>query len=415
MITALSNAFKVEELRKKILFTLAMIALYRIGANIPVPGVSPQQLQQIASTASSGVLGLLNLFSGGALERFAVFSLGIMPYITATIIMQLLTAVIPKIEQWQKEGESGQRKITQISRYLTLGIGFVESIGYIALFQSTLKVNFPLITKIVMLVTLLAGTALIMWMGELITQRGIGNGMSLLIFANIIARFPSAIFSAFSLSAAWLVVVVGVLFMLVIAAIVTMEKAQRRIPVQYAKRIVGRKVYGGSGTYIPMKINGANVIPIIFAIAILQFPGVVLRYIPSLAKYSNYFSPQSWVYLVLGTALIVFFTYFYTALLFNPIDLADNLRKQGGFIPGVRPGKNTVQYIENGLVRINLPGAIFLALIWLLPTVLFNLTQVTALQYFGGTSILIMVGVSLETMNQLESQLKMRHYDGFFR
>ncbi len=415
MITALGNAFKVEELRKKILFTLAMLALYRLGANIPVPGVSPQQLQQLAATTSSGVLGLLNLFSGGALERFAVFSLGIMPYITATIIMQLLTAVIPKIEQWQKEGEAGQRKITQISRYLTLGIGLIESIGYIALFQGTLKVTFPWTTRIVMLITLLAGTALIMWMGELITQRGIGNGMSLLIFANIIARFPQAIFSAFSLSSPLLVVVVGILFLLVIAAIVTMEKAQRRIPVQYAKRIVGRKVYGGAGTYIPLKINGANVIPIIFAIAILQFPGVVLRYVPSLAKYSNLFAPQSWFYLVFGSLLIVFFTYFYTALVFNPIDLADNLRKQGGFIPGVRPGKNTVQYIENVLLRINLPGAIFLAAIWLLPTVLFNLTKVTALQYFGGTSILIMVGVSLETMNQLESQLKMRHYDGFFR
>lgn len=415
MITALSNAFKVEELRKKILFTLGMIGLYRIGANIPVPGVTPRQLQSIAEQANAGVLGLLNLFSGGALERFAVFSLGIMPYITATIIMQLLTAVIPKIEQWQKEGETGQRKITQISRYLTLGIGFIESIGYIALFQNTLKVPFSWPTRIIMLITLLGGTALIMWMGELITQRGIGNGMSLLIFANIIARFPQAIISAFKLSSAILVVVVGVLFLGVIAAIVTMEKAQRRIPVQYAKRIVGRKVYGGSGTYIPLKINGANVIPIIFAIAILQFPGVVLRYVPSLAKYSNFFAPTSWFYMVAGSLLIVFFTYFYTALVFNPIDLADNLRKQGGFIPGVRPGKNTVQYIENVLLRINLPGAAFLAFIWLAPTLLFNLTKVPALQFFGGTSILIMVGVSLETMNQLESQLKMRHYDGFFR
>jgi preprotein translocase subunit SecY len=415
VITALSNAFKVEELRKKILFTLGMIGLYRIGANIPVPGVTPRQLQSIAEQANAGVLGLLNLFSGGALERFAVFSLGIMPYITATIIMQLLTAVIPKIEQWQKEGETGQRKITQISRYLTLGIGFIESIGYIALFQNTLKVPFSWPTRIIMLITLLGGTALIMWMGELITQRGIGNGMSLLIFANIIARFPQAIISAFKLSSAILVVVVGVLFLGVIAAIVTMEKAQRRIPVQYAKRIVGRKVYGGSGTYIPLKINGANVIPIIFAIAILQFPGVVLRYVPSLAKYSNFFAPTSWFYMVAGSLLIVFFTYFYTALVFNPIDLADNLRKQGGFIPGVRPGKNTVQYIENVLLRINLPGAAFLAFIWLAPTLLFNLTKVPALQFFGGTSILIMVGVSLETMNQLESQLKMRHYDGFFR
>jgi preprotein translocase subunit SecY len=421
VITALSNAFKVEELRKKILFTLAMIAVYRVGANIPVPGISPAMLQAISAQTSSGVLGLLNLFSGGALGQFAVFSLGIMPYITATIIMQLLTAVIPTVERWSKEGETGQRKITQVSRYLTLVIGFIESIGYIFFFQSTLvkagvlSAPFSLVTKFVMLLTLLAGTAFIMWMGELITQRGIGNGMSLLIFANIIARFPAAIFAAFQFSNVVLVIIVGIVFLGVIAAIVTMEKAQRRIPVQYAKRIVGRKVYGGSGTYIPLKINGANVIPIIFAIALLQFPQVLFGLVPSIAKFQVYFQTTSPVYLVLGSALIVFFTYFYTALVFNPIDLADNLRKQGGFIPGVRPGKNTVQYIENVLLRINLPGAIFLAVIWLLPTLLFNLTKVAALQSFGGTSILIMVGVSLETMNQLESQLKMRHYDGFFR
>jgi preprotein translocase subunit SecY len=421
VITALSNAFKVQELRKKILFTLGMIALYRLGANIPVPGISPAMLQAIATSTETGVLGLLNLFSGGALSQFAVFSLGIMPYITATIIMQLLTAVIPTVERWSKEGETGQRKITQVSRYLTLAIGFIESIGYIFLFQNTLlkagviHTQFPLVTKAVMLITLLAGTAFIMWMGELITQRGIGNGMSLLIFANIIARFPAAIVNAFKFSNVAVVIGVGVVFLGVIASIVTMEKAQRRIPVQYAKRIVGRKVYGGAGTYIPLKINGANVVPIIFAIAILQLPQVIFGLVPSLAKYSSLFATTSPLYMVLGASLIVFFTYFYTALVFNPIDLADNLRKQGGFIPGVRPGKNTVQYIENVLLRINLPGAIFLAAVWLLPTLLFNLTQVSALQSFGGTSILIMVGVSLETMNQLESQLKMRHYDGFFR
>jgi preprotein translocase subunit SecY len=416
VITALSNAFKVEELRKKILFTLGMIALYRIGAHIPVPGVDPAAVAAKLSN-EGGVLGLLNLFSGGALQQFAVFSLGIMPYISASIIMQLLTAVIPTVERWSKEGESGQRKITQVSRYLTLGIGLVESIGYIALFQNLLGVSFPLLTQGVMLVTLLAGTAFIMWMGELITQRGIGNGMSLLIFASIISRFPVAIVQAFQLANPFFVVLVGVIFIFVVAAIVTMEKAQRRIPVQYAKRIVGRKVYGGAGTYIPLKINGANVIPIIFANAVLLFPGTLARLssVPALTTFSNLFSSGSPVYLISFAALIIFFTYFYTALVFNPIDLADNLRKQGGFIPGVRPGKNTVTYIENVLNRINLPGALFLAAIAIVPTLLFLTTNVTALQQFGGTSILIMVGVSLETMNQLESQLKMRHYDGFFK
>jgi preprotein translocase subunit SecY len=421
VITALANAFKVEELRKKILFTLGMIAVYRVGAHIPVPGITAGDLAAIAQSTQSGILGLLNLFSGGALQQFAVFSLGIMPYITATIIMQLLTAVIPTVERWSKEGETGQRKITQVSRYLTLAIGFVESIGYIALFQTTLlnahaiTVPFTWLTRIVMLITLLAGTAFIMWMGELITQRGIGNGMSLLIFANIIARFPQAIFNSFVYSNILIIIAVVVTFLVVIAAIVTMEKSQRRIPVQYAKRIVGRKVYGGAGTYIPLKINGANVVPIIFAIAILQFPAVIARFIPATAPYANYLSTGSVLYLILLAALIVFFTYFYTALIFNPIDLADNLRKQGGFIPGVRPGKNTVTYIENVLLRINLPGALFLAAVAVLPTILFNLTKVPSLQSFGGTSILIMVGVSLETMNQLESQLKMRHYEGFFR
>jgi preprotein translocase subunit SecY len=417
VITAFTNAFKVEELRKKILFTLGMIALYRLGAHIPVPGIDPLAVQAQVTATTTGVLGLLNLFSGGALQQFAVFSLGIMPYITATIIMQLLTAVIPKIEQWSKEGETGQRKITQVSRYLTLAIGFVESIGYIALFQNLLRVQFSWPTRIVMLISLLAGTAFIMWMGELITQRGIGNGMSLLIFASIIARFPAAIVQAFQLSNPAWVAVVAVIFLGVIIAIVYMEKAQRRIPVQYAKRIVGRKVYGGAGTYIPMKINGANVIPIIFASALLAFPGTIakLSNVPVLVTFSNYFAPQSPFYLLAFALLIIFFTYFYTALVFNPIDLADNLRKQGGFIPGVRPGKNTVTYIENVLNRINLPGALFLAAIAITPTLLFLTTNVTALQQFGGTSILIMVGVSLETMNQLESQLKMRHYDGFFK
>ena len=364
---------------------------------------------------------MFNMFSGGALSRFTVFALGIMPYITSSIIMQLLQAVIPKLEQWAKEGEAGQRRITQVTRYLTLGLGLMESIGLVALFQSSpssggLGVQFDPLTRVLIVISLLAGTAFIMWMGELITQRGIGNGMSLLIFANIVARFPATTVQAFQLREWYWVVAILVAVVGIVAAIVYIERGQRRIPVQYAKRIVGRRVYGGAGTYIPLKINGANVIPIIFASSILYFPVVIgqLSRVPWLQSAANAISlgPVHWI---LTTVLIVFFAYFYTALVFNPIDLADNLRKQGGFVPGVRPGKATATYIENVLNRITLPGALFLAAIAVLPTIVFEQTRISLLQQFGGTSILIMVGVALETMTQLESQLKMRNYDGFFK
>jgi preprotein translocase subunit SecY len=422
MIEALANAFRIPDLRRKILFTLGMIGLYRLGAHIPVPGVTSKMLETLASNVNtSGALSLLNLFAGGALEKFAIFSLGIMPYITSSIIMQLLQAVIPQLEKWAKEGESGQRKITQITRYLTLGLGLMESIGLVALFQSPtggggLGVKFDFVTQCLIVVSLLAGTAFIMWMGELITQRGIGNGMSLLIFANIVARFPATTVEAFQLKGWIWVLFIMIIVVLVVAAIVFMERGQRRIPVQYAKRIVGRRVYGGAGTYIPLKINGANVIPIIFASSILYFPVVIgqLSKVPWMITAANSISvgPVKWA---LTTILVVFFAYFYTALVFNPIDLADNLRKQGGFVPGVRPGKATATYIENVLNRITLPGALFLAAIAVLPTIMFEQTKITLLQQFGGTSILIMVGVALETMTQLESQLKMRNYDGFFK
>lgn len=422
MIQALANAFKIPDLRKKILFTLAMIAIYRFGAHIPVPGISPGAIKDLVQ--GQAALGLLNLFAGGALENFAVFSLGIMPYITSSIIMQLLTGVIPTLERWQKEGETGQRRITQITRYLTLGIGLVQSIAYIGLFQASppqgLGIFIPWPNRIVIIISLLAGTALIMWLGELITQRGIGNGMSLVIFASIVARFPEAVAATvitgdqtrYIMAVALLVVFLGV-----VAAIVAMERAQRRIPVQYAKRVVGRKVYGGSGTYIPFKINGANVIPIIFASSLLFFPAQIAVMMPNQAWMQTISAliTGGWLYYVLYPILIIFFTYFYTAMVFNPIDLADNLRKNGGFIPGVRPGKATVVYIENVLNRITLPGAVFLAAIAIAPTALFRLTNVPTLSDFGGASILIMVGVALETMTQLESQLKMRHYEGFFK
>jgi len=417
VITAIANAFRVPELRRRIIFTLSIIAIYRIGAHIPVPGVDLERVQEIIE--GQAALGLLNLFSGGALENFAVFALGIMPYITASIIMQLLQGVIPKVEQWSKEGEAGQRKITQTTRYLTLGIATVQAIAMLGLFQSALApagVTLDILTSAVIVITLIAGTALIMWMGELITQRGIGNGMSLMIFASIVARFPVAIVQSVQLGNAAMTIALVFIFVFVIAAVVTIDRGQRRIPVQYAKRVVGRKVYGGAGTYIPLKINGANVIPIIFASAILFFPAQIatLTGVAWLQQVGNALA-SGWLYYTFFAGLVIFFTYFYTALVFNPIDLADNLRKNGGFIPGVRPGKATVNYLEKTMNRITLPGAVFLALIAIAPTALFRLTDVTVLEQFGGASILIMVGVALETMTQLESQLKMRHYDGFFK
>jgi preprotein translocase subunit SecY len=417
VLTAISNAFRIPELRRKLIFALSMIALYRFGAYVPVPGIDVTKVQQMIQQNSS--LGLLGLFSGGAMENFAVFSLGIMPYITASIVMQLLQGVIPKVEQWAKEGESGRQKITQITRYLTLAIGLLEAVGFLAMFRgamSTAAQPGRIFTSLVIVITLVAGTAFIMWMGELITQHGIGNGMSLMIFASIVARFPQTIVQSFSFGNGVLSGLILVTVLLVVAAIVTIERAQRRIPVQYAKRVVGRKVYGGSGTYIPLKINGANVVPIIFASALLYFP-LQIATATGNATFMQYAALMqkgvlSWI---VEFALIVFFTYFYTALVFNPIELSDNLRKNGGFIPGVRPGSATTRYIENVLNRITLPGALFLGTIAVVPAIMFYWTNNVLVQSFGGTSILIMVGVALETMTQLESQLKMRHYDGFFK
>jgi preprotein translocase subunit SecY len=420
VIEAIRNALRIPDLRKKIIFTLAIIALYRVGAHIPVPGVNPADVKDLVQGAGSA-LGLLNLFAGGALENFAIFALGIMPYITATIIMQLLQAVVPTIERWSKEGEAGQRKITQTARYMTLGIALLESFGLLTVFQAPvssggLGIDFGLMNEIIIVISLIAGTAAIMWMGELITQRGIGNGMSLIIFASIVSRFPQTIVASFQVNTL-LMVLMLLISLSVVAAVVFMERGQRRIPVQYAKRVVGRRVYGGVGTYIPLKVNGANVIPIIFASSILLFPTTIARFFTDVAWLQRFSAALSsgWIHITLYGVLIVFFTYFYTALVFNPIDTADNLRKNGGFIPGVRPGKATSQYIENVLNRITLPGALFLAAIAVMPQILFQQTGDPLVQAFGGTSILIMVGVALETMRQLESQLQMRHYDGFFK
>lgn len=418
MIEAIRNALRVPDLRKKILFTLLILIIYRFGAHIPVPGVKISDIQQLFQ-GSGGALNFIDLFTGGALSNFSVFALGIMPYITASIIMQLLTVVIPTLERWQKEGETGQKKITQTTRYLTLGLAIVESLGYTVLFQQTLQtVQFSVLERYLIVITLTAGTALIMWLGELITQRGIGNGMSLIIFISIISGMPGGIRQTVQVANPILVVVTLLMAVIVIVGIVVMEKGQRRIPIQYAKRVVGRKMYGGTSTYIPLKINSAGVIPIIFATSVLLFPATLSSLFTgptSKAIANSLTDPTSVVrFLVLGGA-IVFFTYFYTAIVFNPIEIADNVKKYGGFIPGVRPGKPTAVYLNKVLNRITLPGAIFLAMIALFPEVIGGLFNIPFWQNFGGTSMLIVVGVALETMSQLESQLLQRHYEGFLK
>ena len=416
----------MPELRKKILFTLGILALYRFGAYVPVPGIPFKEFSD--AFAASGVsMTMLDLFTGGALSNFSVFSLGIMPYITASIIMQLMQGVIPAVGRWAKEGETGRRKITQVTRFLTLGLGLINAVGYLFLFKSSAYgVVFTsegpeILTDIIVVFTLVAGTAFIMWMGELITQRGIGNGMSLIIFVSIVSRVPAAIFSSVNLTgdtgmgiAVTLLIVLVVL--LCIPAIIFVERAQRRIPVNYAKRVQGRKMMGGQSTYIPLKVNAAGVIPIIFASCLIYFPAQIaaLFNIGWLTAAADAMS-TGWINWLLTLALIVFFAYFYTSMVFNPEETSDNLRKQGGFIPGVRPGSATTQYIKNVINRVTLPGGLFIALIAVVPSILFYFTGNQLIQAFGGTSILIMIGVALDTMSKLESQLKMYNYDGFFK
>ena len=416
----------MPELRKKILFTLGILALYRFGAYVPVPGIPFKEFSD--AFAASGVsMTMLDLFTGGALSNFSVFSLGIMPYITASIIMQLMQGVIPAVGRWAKEGETGRRKITQVTRFLTLGLGLINAVGYLFLFKSSaygvvFTSEVPeILTDIIVVFTLVAGTAFIMWMGELITQRGIGNGMSLIIFVSIVSRVPAAIFSSVNLTgdtgmgiAVTLLIVLVVL--LCIPAIIFVERAQRRIPVNYAKRVQGRKMMGGQSTYIPLKVNAAGVIPIIFASCLIYFPAQIaaLFNIGWLTAAADAMS-TGWINWLLTLALIVFFAYFYTSMVFNPEETSDNLRKQGGFIPGVRPGSATTQYIKNVINRVTLPGGLFIALIAVVPSILFYFTDNQLIQAFGGTSILIMIGVALDTMSKLESQLKMYNYDGFFK
>ena len=426
MLSSIIDAFKVPELRKKILFTLAILALYRFGAYVPVPGIPFNEFAN--SFQDSGVsMTMLDLFTGGALSNFSVFSLGIMPYITASIIMQLMQGVIPAVGRWAKEGDAGRKKITQVTRYLTLGLGLINAVGYLFLFKSpaygvVFSTEVPeLLTDFIVVFTLVAGTAFIMWMGELITQRGIGNGMSLIIFVSIVSRVPSAIFSSATLTndlgtGIALTIVILAVVLVCIPLIIFVERAQRRIPVNYAKRVQGRKMMGGQSTYIPLKVNAAGVIPIIFASCIIYFPAqlAAIFNVDWLTTFANWCS-TGWLNWLLTVALIVFFAYFYTSMVFNPEETADNIRKQGGFIPGVRPGTATVQYIKNVINRVTLPGGIFIALIAVVPTIIFYFTNNQLIQAFGGTSILIMIGVALDTMSKVESQLKMYNYEGFFK
>lgn len=427
MLKGIANAFHVKELRDKILLTIGILVIYRIGAYLPVPGIPFQGMLNQFQTAldDQSALALLNLFSGGALARVSVFALGIMPYITAQIIMQMLQAVIPSLGEMAKEGDAGQRKITQYTRYVTVGLALLNAIGYLFLFKSdAYGIDFSAIAApawlldTMVVLTMLAGAMIIMWLGEVITQRGVGNGMSLIIFANIMSGLPTAIFSSVSSSENGVVMTVLVILVIlaVIPFIIYIERGQRRIPVSYAKRVSGRRVMGGQSTYLPVKVNTAGVIPIIFASAILYFPAQIAVFFPTVGWMQVFANAVSagWLNLVLSVVLIVVFAYFYTSMVFNPEETADQLRKQGGYIPGVRPGATTAAYIKSVLDHITLPGAIFLALIAVVPSILFTFTSNTLIQAFGGTSILIMVGVALDTLTQVQSQLETHNYEGLF-
>jgi preprotein translocase subunit SecY len=423
MVSTILSAFTVADIRKKLAFTALLLALYRLGSHIPVPGVSQDAVESVQEQfGGGGVLNFLNTFSGGGLSRIALFALGIMPYITASIILQLLTVVVPSLEKLQKEGEVGQQRITQYTRYLTVGLAFAQAIGYVFLFRSfSSNAGEPLIdpfnagTVFLIVLSLTAGTILLMWMGELITQRGIGNGISLMIFASIVSGLPNGISQWWTNDDPVFKVMMPFIALAVIAAIVFMQEGQRRIPVQYAKRVIGRRMTQGGQTYLPLRVNMAGVIPVIFAASIMAFPPTVgqLLNTPWANDFANWFSPSRWPYLVGESIFIILFTYFYTAVTFNPVDQADNLKKYGGFIPGVRPGRPTAEFLDRILARLTFPGALYLAAVAALPTIL--ISQTSATFYFGGTSILIVVGVALDTMKQLEAQLMMRNYEGFLK
>ncbi len=418
MLSALSNILKITELRQKVVFTLAMFLVFRAGTHIPVPGVDVSVIEQMFT--SGNLFGLLDLFSGGALSKFSVFAMSITPYINASIIMQLLTVVVPKFEQWAKEGEEGRKKITQITRYGTVLLGFVQAIG-MAIGLKAAIIN-PGIGSILMIaLTLTAGTTFLMWLGEQITEKGIGNGISLIIFAGIVSAIPGGISVIYQYLAAgtinffnlFLFFVIGIIMIVFVIAI---SQGQRRIPVQYAKRVVGRKTYGGHSTHIPLKVNQAGVIPIIFASSVLMFPVTIAQFIniPWVQTMAGWFAWGTPLQTTLYALLIIFFTYFYTAVTLNISDMAENMKKYGGFIPGLRPGKPTADYLDRVMTRITLAGSIFLALIAILPNFIAAVTNIPGV-YFGGTALLIVVGVALDTMKQIEALVLMRHYQGFMK
>jgi preprotein translocase subunit SecY len=423
MLRTIGNAFAIPEIRRKLAFTAAMLALYRLGAYIPAPGVDTAALEGIQENFAGGnILGFLNLFSGGALSQLSLFALGIMPYITASIILQLLTVVVPSLERLSKEGEVGQQKITQYTRYLTVALAFGQALGYVFLFESFGGTGESVVggeltfTKLMLIVlSLTAGCTLLMWLGELITQRGIGNGISLMIFASIVSGLPSGLQAWWTNPDQVFVVMMPFIALAVIVGIVFVQEGQRRIPVQYAKRQVGRKMTTGGSTYLPLRVNMAGVIPVIFAASIMAFPPTIgqLLNTPWAVDFANFFGPSSWAYIVGEVLFIILFTYFYTAVQFNPVDQADNLKKYGGFIPGVRPGRPTAEYLDRILTRLTFAGALYLGAVAALPTIL--IAQTSANFFFGGTSILIVVGVALDTVKQLEAQLMMRNYEGFLK
>ncbi|MGI9860721.1 preprotein translocase subunit SecY [Moorella naiadis] len=420
MLETLASAWKLEDLRKKIFFTLIMFIVFRLGAHIPVPGINNAILKELIGTGT--IFGFFDVISGGAFKRFTIFAMGIMPYINASIIMQLLTVVIPTLERLAKEDIEGRKKIVQYTRYGTVVLGLLQALGMgLYLARSNAFLHPGVFNYLVVAIMLTAGTAFLMWMGELITEKGIGNGISLIIFAGIVSRLPAGAASLYQYITAGTVnilslVAFALLAVLIIAAVVAVQEGERRIAVQYAKRVVGRRVYGGQSTHIPLKVNQAGVIPVIFAMSILLFPSTLASWFPqsSLAQsVVRFFDPRSAFYMILYALLIIFFTYFYTAVTFNPQDVADNMKKYGGFIPGLRPGRPTAEYIERILARVTLAGAIFLAFIAVLPNILMAITGINV--YFGGTSLLIVVGVALETMKQMESHLLLRHYQGFMK
>src|SRR6188768_828701 len=417
MFSWLANAWRVPELRTRVLFTALILAVYRLGSWMPAPGVDSETIKNYFSGRGGTILGLLNLFSGGALSQFSIFALGIMPYVTASIILQLMTVVVPRLSELQKEGESGTAKINQYTRYLTVVLSAAQALGYAFLFknQGILEANAG--RMVLIIVTLTVGSVLLMWMGEQITKRGIGNGISILIFASILTGLPLGV-------AAWWNggpmerIFFPLMAVAIVASVVFVQEGQRKIPIQYAKRMVGRRMTSGGSTYLPLRINMAGVIPVIFAAAILAFPPTVASYFPQTQDFINtYFQPGDWLYLTIEGGMIIVFTFFYTAVQFNPVDQADNLRKHGGYIPGIRPGPPTAQYLDRVLTRLTLPGSLFLATVAVAPSLFikeFGFSQATG-RALGGTSVLIAVGVALDTMRQMESQMMMRNYEGFLR